>query len=521
MKDIKAIVFDYDDTLYSHQTEEVPQLTKEALHELKKNGYLLGLCTSRFPSELKSFPEDMKSYFDVWMEGTGCLIRKDSTYLYKEVISESITVQLIEYLEKENIIYIWITDDLEEHFSMPPTGKLLEHIIQWRHEVPTVRKWNHEPIINLSYFYANEIQTQEIHRFINNISISQWGSSGQINAKNIDKAYGLKKFASIFNLDMKEIAVFGDGENDIPMIDLAGFGIAVGSANNELMKHAAMVTDDIECGGIYNACVKQHWIANKEGIQILFFDIDGTTYQNSIRDLPQSTWDTLRKLKKNYTLVINTSRAKEEMVELPKEFLAMMDAIIMTAGAEILMNGRTTYRYLNDDHVREAIKVMDENHIVYRWVDDHNGCYLNCDDEEINARFYRLYKMIPAVKKWNGERLIHILYYTNDEALIQKIDEIFADETHTHFGYGHEQTPHGIEKSTAMKLVCENYGLTLENAAAFGDGANDAAMIQAAKIGVAMGNACEACKNVADYVTDTIENDGLYKACLQFGWIEK
>jgi hydroxymethylpyrimidine pyrophosphatase-like HAD family hydrolase len=36
-----------------------------------------------------------------------------------------------------------------------------------------------------------------------------------------------------------------------------------------------------------------------------------------------------------------------------------------------------------------------------------------------------------------------------------------------------------------------------------------------------MGNACDACKGAADYVTDNIEDDGLYKACVQFGWIAK
>ena len=46
-------------------------------------------------------------------------------------------------------------------------------------------------------------------------------------------------------------------------------------------------------------------------------------------------------------------------------------------------------------------------------------------------------------------------------------------------------------------------------------------MLKEAKVGVAMGNGKDNCKAVADYVTDTQVNDGLYNACLHYGWIER
>lgn len=258
-----------------------------------------------------------------------------------------------------------------------------------------------------------------------------------------------------------------------------------------------------------------------EQVHILFFDIDGTTYQNNIRDLPASAWQTLQQMKDNgMKLVIDTSRAKKEMSQLPQRFITMMDALIMNAGSQIEIDGHTSYRYLDDAHVRKAIALMEANNIVYRWVDDHDGCWLNRSEKDIDQVFYRLYAMIPEVKKWNGERLIQILYYTTDEKLIQEIDEIFSSEIHTHFEIAHEQTPKGIDKGSAMEIVCEHFGCTLANAAAFGDGPNDVCMLKAASLGIAMGNACVECRESADYVTANIENDGLRKACLHFGWIK-
>ena len=50
---------------------------------------------------------------------------------------------------------------------------------------------------------------------------------------------------------------------------------------------------------------------------------------------------------------------------------------------------------------------------------------------------------------------------------------------------------------------------------------NDLAMIKTAEVGIAMGNATELLKQHADYITDRIEDDGLYNACVHFGWIKE
>ena len=52
-----------------------------------------------------------------------------------------------------------------------------------------------------------------------------------------------------------------------------------------------------------------------------------------------------------------------------------------------------------------------------------------------------------------------------------------------------------------------------------GDGGNDIPMLEVAGIGVAMGNASEIVKASANFVTDTVENDGLCKALKHFGII--
>ena len=71
-------------------------------------------------------------------------------------------------------------------------------------------------------------------------------------------------------------------------------------------------------------------------------------------------------------------------------------------------------------------------------------------------------------------------------------------------------------KSNAVKFVSERLGLAPAEIIAMGDNYNDVEMIQFAGIGVAMGNAPDDIKAVADYVTDTNNNDGVRKAMEKF-----
>ena len=77
----------------------------------------------------------------------------------------------------------------------------------------------------------------------------------------------------------------------------------------------------------------------------------------------------------------------------------------------------------------------------------------------------------------------------------------------------------GIDKATGMEEFMHSYGFSAAEVAAFGDGGNDVAMLRAAGVGVAMGNACDEALNAADYVTASVDDDGIAKALAHLGVI--
>ena len=67
----------------------------------------------------------------------------------------------------------------------------------------------------------------------------------------------------------------------------------------------------------------------------------------------------------------------------------------------------------------------------------------------------------------------------------------------------------GISKAAGLSLFADYYKIEPLEIMACGDGGNDIPMLKAAGIGVAMGNACDALKEAADYITLSNDDDGL------------
>jgi Cof subfamily protein (haloacid dehalogenase superfamily) len=77
-------------------------------------------------------------------------------------------------------------------------------------------------------------------------------------------------------------------------------------------------------------------------------------------------------------------------------------------------------------------------------------------------------------------------------------------------------TANGADKGKGILAIAQHEGLDAANTIAFGDGGNDTSMIRQAGIGIAMGNAIDELKQQADYVTTTVDEDGILNALRHF-----
>lgn len=137
------------------------------------------------------------------------------------------------------------------------------------------------------------------------------------------------------------------------------------------------------------------------------------------------------------------------------------------------------------------------------------------------------YTIVEDISKKDFKALNKILVIDDDtnkiEKLTKDLKEKYGERIYTAMStpYFCEICAAGISKGHAVKLVADMYNIKKEEIMSCGDQNNDIELITCAGTGVAMGNATDTLKSYADYITDTVYNDGVVKAVEKFIYGEK
>ena len=104
------------------------------------------------------------------------------------------------------------------------------------------------------------------------------------------------------------------------------------------------------------------------------------------------------------------------------------------------------------------------------------------------------------------------------EELERRLQEKYGDVASIYRSepYFIEIMPKNVDKAASLEKMLPALGVTRENTVCCGDGFNDISMIRYAGLGVAMGNAQQAVKDAADYITGTNDEDGLVEVIRRF-----
>ena len=259
-------------------------------------------------------------------------------------------------------------------------------------------------------------------------------------------------------------------------------------------------------------------------IKAIFFDIDGTLISFKTHQMPESTLKALNALReKGIKLFISSGR--------PEILIHHID--FFKFDAYILMNGAVCYTGDHDTIYRSIIPEDDLKRLIeYSKESPHPFVFVYGKEWFITHTNKTVDKIsqlidIPAppirpIKEALQHNVSQIMGYFPQEADEEVFGKIL---THCQPMRWHPDftdiTVKGTSKSSGMDKILEYYNIPLEDCMAFGDGGNDIHMLEHAAIGVAMGNAEEKVKAVADYVTASVDDDGLYKALIHFGCIDQ
>lgn len=201
------------------------------------------------------------------------------------------------------------------------------------------------------------------------------------------------------------------------------------------------------------------------------------------------------------------------ITEQDKSIIYFEDSMTLDAVESVinLAEKEGLYYHFYDDSRFYARKLTKTVEKYYRW---------NIDKKEKDRLNIRIVDEPLDVVKRENVKVFKIVFVDDDlekmKQFKEKLLNIQGIEVSSSWWNNIEVMNKGVSKGYALNVLCEKLNIDNKNVMAIGDNENDISMLNFAGIGVAMGNGEDIIKEVADYVTDTNEENGVAKAIEKF-----
>jgi len=260
-----------------------------------------------------------------------------------------------------------------------------------------------------------------------------------------------------------------------------------------------------------------------------FIDMDGTllTKGHTISDVTKQIIERLTK--QNILIVPISARPLHGMTPIISGVIPETTPIVSLNGGYIFHSGEIIFQShieLDDvQQVHESIMGEDVSVMYYSQMDWYTSKDTDAvkKEQRITPVPITILPFSETIAIWKKQHSgPNKILIAGDEQLILGIETILLSNNVSNLNI-YKSQPKYLEvisnkasKTKAMQLLMAKYGLQKDEVIAIGDNYNDVGMIQEAGMGVAMGNAPDDIKAIADYVTDTNINDGVAKALQRF-----
>jgi Cof subfamily protein (haloacid dehalogenase superfamily) len=277
--------------------------------------------------------------------------------------------------------------------------------------------------------------------------------------------------------------------------------------------------------------------------KIIFIDVDGTLC-NDEGLVPESAEIAVKEARKNGHLIyLCTGRSKAEIFDFIMDI--GFDGIIGAGGGFVEIGGEMLYhKKVSEENVRHLVDFFNEHNVNF-YIESNGGLYASKNlIPELERIIYGDVINDPEAKYKKENRPDHFIeclisgqdLYRNDVnkacflepeyISFGQIKEEFKNEFEvihcTVPAFGEDSGELGVpdvHKATAIEILLKHLNVDVKNTIAIGDGLNDIEMFEFCELGIAMGNAKPGLKKIADEVTDTHDEGGIYKSFKKHGLI--
>lgn len=256
-KDIKIAFFDVDGTLVDMKKKVITPAMIETLKHLKENGIILCMATGRGPYLVPSFPG---IDFDVFLSyNASYCYTKDEVIFSNPIPKEDVKAIVENASEIHRPVFL---AGVEGGGANGCDKDLADYFAIAKSKVNVLDNFDFEKLMDKKVYqmmvgcYKEEYA--DILRDVDGARITAWWTrAADITPANGNKGVGVRKILDYYHLDKENAIAFGDGTNDIEMLEAVGTGVAMGNATDDVKTVADAICGHVAEDGIYHYCKEQ------------------------------------------------------------------------------------------------------------------------------------------------------------------------------------------------------------------------------------------------------------------------
>lgn len=261
---IRLVVSDIDGTLIGPD-KAIAKSTLEAAHALRKHGIALCLVSSRSAEGILRYHRELDLDTPFGALNGGMIVSPDDEILSHLVLPESCTISACDTLSVHHVD-TWLFRD-HDWLIRDPGAYYVEHERRAVGIEPVVVPDLRPYMSGVGKIMAASSNYALLQRMEVEIGAMLQGQASvhrssdyylDITHKDANKGFAAKALAERMGIPMSEVACIGDMSNDMPMLSIAGLGIAMGNASAEVSAHAHVTTERNDADGWAHAM--QHYV---------------------------------------------------------------------------------------------------------------------------------------------------------------------------------------------------------------------------------------------------------------------
>lgn len=250
----KILFFDIDGTILDND-KNIPSGVEESLQKARDNGHEIVISTGRSPFTAQSVLDRLK--VDSFVCYNGQIVQFKGKILHKGIIVKEELQHLTDFAnaKKQPIVYM---DSNEMVSSFQNHQDVFESISTLKIDFPRyAENFFLTDDIHQALIFCSLEEQKEYEQAFPKLKFVRWHRvSCDVLPKGVSKAKGMDLMLKHIGKGPEDAIAFGDGLNDIEMLQFAGTSVAMGNCVEELKEHATFVTDHVSESGLSNAMKK-------------------------------------------------------------------------------------------------------------------------------------------------------------------------------------------------------------------------------------------------------------------------